>query len=407
MNYEMLISRAEDFVTKYMHEHVNPALLFHNISHTQSVVSITRQLAKHYELNDKEFFIVVAAAWFLNSGYCIDVLNPEQTATELLGTCFNNSGVDGETIQSIKGCILAIKIPQHPQSRLEEIICDANSFHMGMEDFQKYNALRRKEIELLSNTTISKSDWRKITIQLLENHVYYTDYCKEYFDKSKADNLEQLKQKDLLKDSSLNGVTSLPEEQAAPAGKSKKKKKIKADSPDRSIETMFRTTAGTSQRLSSQADTKAHIMISVNAIIISVLLSIVVRRIDEFARFMIPVTMLLFVNLVTIILSILATRPNVSNGIIDQNDLKQNKINLLFFGNFLRMNFDEYCDSMLGVMKDKQILYVTMLRNLYEHGIVLGKKYRMLKAAYNVFMYGFVISVIVFLIASGYYSGKK
>src|SRR5436190_1657357 len=129
MNYEMLINQAENFVTKYMHEHINPALLFHNISHTETVVSITRQLAKHYEVNDKEFFVVVTGAWFLSSGYYVDVLNPEQAATELLEACFNDSEVDNETIQSIKGCILAVKIPQHPQSRLEEIICDASSFY--------------------------------------------------------------------------------------------------------------------------------------------------------------------------------------------------------------------------------------------------------------------------------------
>jgi len=58
MNYEMLINQAEDFVTKYMHEHINPALLFHDNSQTESVVSITRQLAKHYEVNDKDFFIL-------------------------------------------------------------------------------------------------------------------------------------------------------------------------------------------------------------------------------------------------------------------------------------------------------------------------------------------------------------
>ena len=71
------------------------------------------------------------------------------------------------------------------------------------------------------------------------------------------------------------------------------------------------------------------------------------------------------------------------------------------------MNFDQYCDAMLPVMKDREILYLTMLRNLYEHGIVLGKKYKMLTIAYNVFMYGLVISVILFLIASGYYTGQK
>ncbi|MEP7251961.1 MAG: Pycsar system effector family protein, partial [Ginsengibacter sp.] len=49
---------------------------------------------------------------------------------------------------------------------------------------------------------------------------------------------------------------------------------------------------------------------------------------------------------------------------------------------------------------DKQSLYIVMLRNLYEQGMVLTKKYRMLKISYNVFMYGLILSIITFLIAA-------
>jgi hypothetical protein len=185
-----------------------------------------------------------------------------------------------------------------------------------------------------------------------------------------------------------------------------KNKKSEINSPERTIETMFRITSTNSQRLSTQADTKAHILISVNAIVISVLLSVVIRRMDEYTYFTIPVIILLIVNLVTIIFSILATRPNIPKGIFSENDLKQNKVNLLFFGNFFKMNFDDYCKSMLQVMGDRQFLYLNLLRNLHEQAVVLGRKYRMLKKAYNFFMFGLIIAVIAFLIASGYSSGK-
>jgi hypothetical protein len=66
------------------------------------------------------------------------------------------------------------------------------------------------------------------------------------------------------------------------------------------------------------------------------------------------------------------------------------------------MDFDDYCTSMLHLMGDKQVLYVTMLRNLYEQGLVLSKKFKMLKISYSVFMYGLVISVLAFFIASKY-----
>lgn len=401
-----MIKQTENFVTKYIHENDNPDLLYHNLFHTQHIVSVTNKIAKHCALKDKEFFIVITAAWFLHSGYYKDILHPEEASAKMAEDFLKNSGVEEESIHSIKKCILATKIPKTPGTLLEEIICDANSFYIGSEKFSGYNKLKRKEFELRNRTNIDKDDWIKSTIQLFEGHQYYTDYAKEHLNKNKMENLQQLKKKDPLlrspgdRSSALAGQTETME-------KGDKNKKGEANSPERTIETMFRITSSNSQRLSEQADTKANILISVNAIIISVLLTVIVRRMDEYPRFVIPVLILLFVNLVTIIFSILATRPNIPKGIFTQTDFKQNKVNLLFFGNFFRMGFDDYYKSMLQVMGDRQVLYLNLLRNLYEQGVVLGRKYKMLKVAYNIFMYGLILSVIAFLIASVFFSDKN
>ena len=403
MNYQPLINQAEDFVKKYIHDHDNHHLLYHNLLHTQHIVSVTNKIAKHYALKDKEFFIVITAAWFLHSGYYKDMLHPEEASTKMAEGFLKNSGVDEEAIDSIKKCILATKIPQTPDTLLEEIVCDGNLFYIGTEKFSEYNRLKRKEFELRNN--INKNDWRKNTIQFFETHQYYTDYCKEHLNKTKMENLHKLKKKDPLLTSSTNPGTTLAG-QTETIEKSDKNKKSETNSPERTIETMFRITASNSQRLSEQADTKANILISVNAIIISVLLTVIVRRMEEYPRFVIPVLILLFVNLVTIIFSILATRPNIPNGIFNETDLKQNKVNLLFFGNFFKMGFDDYSKSMLQVMGDRQSLFLNLLRNLHEQGVVLGRKYKMLKVAYNIFMFGLILSVIAFLIASAFSSGK-
>jgi len=405
MNYQSLINQAESFVKKYMHEHANPDLLYHTPLHIQNLVSVTNKIAKHCSLNDKEFFIVISAAWFLHSGYYKNILHPEEASIKMVEEFFKNSGVEEETIHSIKKCILAAKNRQTPGTILEEIICDGDSCYLGTEDFSRYNRLRRKEFELLNNINIDKNDWRKSTIQLFEDHQYYTAYCKEHLNKNKMENLHRLKKKDPLLTSSTNPVSNL-EGQIEAIEKSIKNKKGEMNSPKRTIETMFRITSANSQRLSNQADTKAHILISVNAIIISVLLTVIVRKMNEYSGFTIPVIILLLVNLATIIFSILATKPGIPKGTFTDADLKQNKVNLLFFGNFFKMNFDDYCKSMLQVMGDKQFLYLNLLRNLHEHAVVLGRKYRMLKIAYNVFMYGLVLSVIAFIIATGYFSDK-
>ncbi len=412
MNYGELIEQTEAFVSKYMRKHDDPNLLYHNLAHTQNIVSVTEQIAKQHSLSDKEFFIVIAAAWFLYIGYYKDILHPLQESTKLAEEFFKNSGLQDETIESIKECILAPANMSAPGTLPASIICDADSFYLGTENFPAFSKLKRKEYSLLNEISVDKNEWKRGTIQMLEKHQYYTDYCKSRLNIYKQGNLEKLKKKEPLLSLTADSISSILAEKAEKTEKTEKDvkkekkdqgKETKANSPDRTVETMFRTTVANSQRLSSQADTKAHIMISVNTIIISVILGLVARRMGDFSVDLIPIILILIVNIVTIIFSILATRPNVAKRHFSEEDFQQNKVNLLFFGNFFNMNFEEYSNFMLHIMSDKQSLYITMLRNLYEQGIVLSKKYKMLKVSYNVFMYGLVISVITFLIAARYF----
>ncbi len=405
MNYDLLIKQAEAFVSKYMRKHDNPKLLYHNFYHTQNIVFIANEIAKNSSLKEEELFIVSAAAWFLYVGYYKDILHPEVSSAGIAEEFLKNSGVENETIESVKKCILATAINSAPDTLLANIICDANSFYLGTANFSGYNKLRRKESELINNIGTDKNEWKKNTILMLESHKYYTDYCQNRLEPVKQANMETLRKKNPLLSLTPASIASMLNNTAVVEENMDKEKikESKLNSADRTVETMFRTTAATSQRLSSQADTKAHIMISVNTIIISVILSVVVRKMDNYDKLTIPVVMLLCVNLVTIIFSILATRPNVAIRKFSESDFQENKVNLLFFGNFFSMDFDNYSNFMLHIMSDKQSLYISMLRNLYEQGIVLSKKYRMLKISYNVFMVGFVLSVIAFVIASKFF----
>src|SRR6185295_6487621 len=126
--------------------------------------------------------------------------------------------------------------------------------------------------------------------------------------------------------------------------------------------TVFKISSGANQRLSTQADNKAHIMIQVNSIIISVVISLLLRRLDEDKNLQIPCIMLISVNLITIIFSVLATRPRIPNGKFDQADIDEKKVNLLFFGNFYKMSLGDYASGMLKMMDDSDFLYGSLIR---------------------------------------------
>jgi hypothetical protein len=168
--------------------------------------------------------------------------------------------------------------------------------------------------------------------------------------------------------------------------------------PDRGIETMFRTTSSNHLMLSQMADNKANILITINSIILSVVVSVLIRKLEEDPRLVGPTIMLVSVCLSTIVFAILATRPNVSAGRFTRDDVKNKKTNLLFFGNFHGMGVEDYEWSMKQMMKDADYLYGSLIKDIYYLGAVLGRKYKFLRIAYNIFMFGFVVSILSFVV---------
>ena len=178
-------------------------------------------------------------------------------------------------------------------------------------------------------------------------------------------------------------------------------KKNKIELPERGIETMFRVTLKNHITLSNIADTKANILLSVNAIIVSLVLSNLVSKLDNPSNsyLIIPTVIFVLFTVVSIILSILATRPNVTSGKFTKEDVDNKKVNLLFFGNFHKMSLKDFEWAMGEMMQDRDYLYSSMKKDLYFLGLVLDKKYKILRLTYSVFMVGIIVSVIAFAIA--------
>ncbi len=401
INYQQLLEQVSKYVRTYYKEHPNPDFYYHNIKHTGYVVKAGIQIAEHYQLSDHDFFIVCCAAWFHDIGYYYTgSVFHEQKGTEIAAEFLEDQGVDAETVAKIKKCILATKLPQSPEDLNEKIVCDADLFHLGTDEFKKKNKQIRQEDEAVSRKKVSKPEWRKGTIKLFEQHMYHTDYCRLLLNKKKDENLNDLRKKVAEDAGSSSGPEPIiPVAVHGETGTDGQKKKDK-DRPERGIETMFRISSSNHQRLSDMADNKAHILITVNSIILSAIISLLLRRLEDHIYLEIPTVILLMVSLVTMVYSILATRPTIPRGTFTQKDIDEKKVNLLFFGNFYKMSLDDYSAGMWKTMEDKSFLYGSLIRDVYSQGIVLGRKYQLLRVAYNIFMFGLVISVAAFILAS-------
>ncbi len=164
---------------------------------------------------------------------------------------------------------------------------------------------------------------------------------------------------------------------------------------------MFRVALRNHITLSDIADTKANILLSVNAIIISMSLSTLIPKLDNPSNdhLIIPSIIFILFTVVSMVLSILATRPNVTQGKFNKEDVANKKVNLLFFGNFHQMKLDDFEWGIKEMMKDREYLYGSLTKDLYFLGLVLNRKYSLLRHTYTVFMIGIIVSVIAFSIA--------
>ena len=400
MNYRNLQEEVKQHVLEYFHTHHDPNLVYHNLAHTEEVVSATIQIANHYQLTDKDFFITLTGAWFHDTGYFEDLQNHEQKSADLAVSFLKQKEVPAEVRDAVLQVIMATKMPQRPTNLLESILCDGDLFHLGNEDFREKRKLMHKEVELLHQHKFGKNVWRKKDIEFLESHQYHTDYCMLLLNDQKQKNIEKLREK--LKEPAadepqeLTVITPLAEK---PSKDEKLLKRKDKERPDKGIETMFRITSSNNQRLSDMADNKAQLLITVNSIILSLIVSLVLRRLEDNAFLIVPTFILLMVALSCIIFSILATRPSIPDGVFTDNDLERKKVNLLFFGNFYKMALDDYAKGMVKVMNDKEFLYGTLIKDVYSQGVVLGRKYKLIRIAYNIFMFGLIAAVLAYIIA--------
>lgn len=181
--------------------------------------------------------------------------------------------------------------------------------------------------------------------------------------------------------------------------------KKKLGSRRRGISDMFRTSYRTHVELSAIADNKSNIMISINGIIISIIIASISSKIDTNPWLLVPTSLMLITCMTALIYSILAARPRVSNEDVTLDDVRANRSNILYFGNFYKLTRDEYVTGIEELMADSERLYNTMARDLYGLGTVLETKFRLLRIAYNVFMWGLAVSVgsylLVYVLVSG------
>ncbi len=380
---DLLVAGSEKYVTALFTDNPSEKLIFHNLQRVMQVKGFAETIAAEEGLDGSEMDLLRVCAWFYQSGYVRSFDRATDESVALASAFLADNGVEPVDILAVAEIIRSARMPYHPGNRIAAILCDADMMFLASEGaFEEFDLLVDENV-LMKPFSGKRPAIEKEWMDHFAAHNYFTQHGQNV--------LQPLKDQALLRLSD----------------RMKRRKSLdnKKESPEKStmvytrgVETMFRITARNQINLNSIADNKSNILISVNAIIISIIITMLAGNIGNMSKDIVPILVFLMVCLVTIIIAILSTRPNIVMTRFTEEDLKNKNVDLIFFGNFCKLPYDEYLQAVKDMMKDEDHVYATLIKNQYSLGRILSKKFRLVRIAYNIFMVGIIFTVLVFLV---------
>ena len=379
---DQVLEKAALFVYDLFKERLPEDITYHSYGHTLETASAAEKIGKKEGLDEEELFLVTLAAWFHDIGFVEGRDEHEKRSAGIAREFLQKEGLDENQILEIERLIISTKYDHEPEDLLESVLHDADFVHLGKrKKFFQFSEKLRREWEEQREEDYTEQEWVELQLRFLTTTDFKTDYAKKRYGKNRAENLKTVQSRlgQLLHDDVRIKVS---------------------DTPSRGIETMFRTAYRNHINLSQIADSKANIMISINAILMSIIVSFVSTRLADSSNvwLLVPAAAMLVTSLVAIVFAILGTRPKVTSEVFSLEDVRRNRANILFFGNFVNMSPADFNVGMREIMSDWDMLYDSMIHDLYSLGQVLQKKYRLLWYSYSVFMAGLILTVVLFAI---------
>ncbi len=385
-----ILRNAAEFILNSFNKHQDTRLVFHNYAYTQSLVRCVKELGNETPAaTEEEIEAAQLAAWFLYSGYLFDYQNYTKYSLDQVQRFLILQAYPESSQTKVLRCLQTVAEKRDCHALSEKILADAVIINF-IDNFEEKSPLLRLEHEFILHRAFSKQEWAQQQLQTLLGLNLQTLYAKSKYEPQLA---QAIRIQKLILEKAARNAEPTPK----PAGGGLYQNLD--ESPIRAVQTFFRANYRNHINLSAIADNKANIMISVNSILISVLISVLSYRnmAETHPDIVLPVVIFLVSGLASLIFAVLSARPKVTALNNEKMPQEQIRRNIVFFGNFVSLQLEEYEEAMDAMFRDSELMYGNMTRDLYYLGKVLEKKYRYLTVSYNIFMVGFIATVSMFL----------
>ncbi len=389
-----LVEQARLYAWQMFEQHRVPRLVFHSFYFTRDLVNTVTLLSEKSHVPEEERDLAQVAAWLLPVGYLINYHDPIAASEQQAAAFVQQQDIKDLTAEPLVQLIGRVMRRQSPQSLAEQLLSDAFHIVTFIDDYENRHGLMRLEQELMLQRRHDRLEWSQLELQELLGVKLYTPYARMHYEGKLAEHILGRKQRieKLSRRENLEVIAS--------EGKIVPFQGLEGGDAARGIQTFFRANYRNHINLSAIADNKANIMISVNSILISVLITFLsYRNIGENnPAILLPVVIFIVSGAASLIFAVLSARPKVTTLNHKGQPTKDLNKNIVFFGNFVHLDLDQYEAAMDAMFRSGELMYGNLTRDLYHLGKVLDQKYRYLSVSYTIFMIGFVVTVLTFLI---------
>lgn len=360
------------------------ALVYHGFDRARSVASACKEIAKGCKLDDEQTQIAMLAAWFYDAGYAAGPNTDRQQSVEMLRAFLAEQGEPAELADAVEACMTGSQSYTH-ETLAQEVLHDALLVPMADKSFLRKLGLLRLEKERRGGVHQSDVEWTEACILYLDQHPFRTRYAQIEYNAGRAENVVRLHK--LLRKQQAEAAEERAEQDKASKGLGK------------TVEGIFSEMTKTQLKLLNVSDRRTSTMIHVNAIMISLIVGLLLRKMDEHRDLLVPTLVLLGVNLIVIFISIFSMRIGRSLRPLLGEDTPFHDENLLVMTNHVPLTREEYHSQIDALVQDVPAMRRKMIESIYYSRKLLATRAGMLRLTYDVFIVGLLVSVVVFGVA--------
>ena len=187
---------VDQYIKELFRDELPDGIKFHDADHTlhptKGVVAVANRIAISENISEHDRELLVAAAYFHDTGYIREYDKNEPIAARMAGRILKLIGYKPNEIEKVQMMILSTDLDREPKTHVEKILCDADLDNLGREDFFKLDGKLREGRRARGIDVSDDAKWYRGTLEIIQKHQYYTESQKKLKEEGKQKNIKKL-----------------------------------------------------------------------------------------------------------------------------------------------------------------------------------------------------------------------